>query len=47
MLNLKKCDSCKSKKFTYEMSITILSLYLLGSGVYVTILLIKYLIAIF
>ena len=45
MLNLKKCNNCKSKKMSYETPITIISLYLLGSGIYVTILLVKYLIA--
>jgi len=47
MLNLKKCDNCKSKKLSYETPITILSLYLLGSGIYVAILWVKYLLTLF
>ena len=44
MLDLKKCDNCKSKKFGYELPVTLISIYLLISGIYVGVKLVKYLI---
>ena len=44
MLDLKKCDNCKSKKIKYELPITLISIYLLMSGIYVGVKLVKYII---